>query len=465
MKTSKSGKLISNSRELPPQTSKFVMYSEAEEAAYDIAAERNLQNPMGLFTSSINLVKGTLGSGILSGHVVYMRAGFAIGLLTTSILGFCIMYCLYILVCSAQIMYKRTKTHTMSYPDLGEAALALSGNVSAQKHANCFRYCIDSFIACDLFGACCCYQIIVSISIKQLVENIQTTSIKGKGPGYPPLQVYTAIIWIPCVLLCLINRFSLLAKISLVGNCIVVIYVCSILHYCAIFNPTLANLKPVGSVAGFFELCGVTMYSMSCAGVILPAENHLKNTYEYKNVHFTSYILIFLFTVLSSFFGYAAFLEASNTPITVNFPMGIYAKIMKVMIIIMVLATYALNFWIPFQLVWFYAKKRHLNSKYIWCWEILYKIVIVTGITILAILFPDVTAVMSFIGTVVLSNLVFVFPNIIEIYVYLPRPHYGPCHWRLFKCFGFIAFGFFTVLCGSYFTGRELVRIIEKVLH
>lgn len=93
----------------------------------------------------------------------------------------------------------------------------------------------------------------------------------------------------------------------------------------------------------------------------------------------------------------------------------------------------------------------------------LYKVVVVTGISILAILFPDVTAVMGFLGTIV-PNLIFVFPNIIEIYVYMPRPGFGPCNWRYCKCLGWIALGLFICICGSYFTGRQLVTVFAKAM-
>lgn len=35
----------------------------------------------------------------------------------------------------------------------------------------------------DLFGSCCCYQIIIAKSIKQLVENVPDAKFEGKGEG------------------------------------------------------------------------------------------------------------------------------------------------------------------------------------------------------------------------------------------------------------------------------------------
>lgn len=440
----------------------YKMYSEEEEAAFDIVAARNLEHPVGRFFSSLNLIKGALGSGILGGHVVFMKAGYMVSVICTVLLGVYVSYSLYMIVSSAQIMYRRTRVHTMSYPELGEAVFLVSGRETAKKHAKCLRYTIDAAIGFELFGACCSYQIIMSKSLKQLVENVSNTGVPGKGPGYPPLQVYTAIIWIPCVLLSFVNRFSALAKVSLVGNFIVLICSFSTVYYWARFNPSFSNMKPVGTVAGFFELCGVVTFSMSCVGGILPVENHLKNTYDYKCVHYTSYVTIVVIILLTSFFGYAAFTDHCEAPITVNYPMELYPKILKVLIIFLVLTTHAINFWIPFQLVWVYAKRRHQNSKHLNCIEMLYKIGIITGINILAILFPDVTAVMGFLGTLTLSLLIFVLPNLVEIYVYLGRGGFGRGRWRLYKCIILMTLGICICISGSYFNGRRLIQTFAK---
>lgn len=439
----------------------YVLHSEQEEAAYDIVAERNLQHPLGRFASILNIVKGALGSGILGGHVVFKKAGYLVALITASILGCYVSYSIYTIVACAQIIYKRGHIHTLSYPDLGEAALSLSQNPTAQRYAKFMKLLIVICIALDLFGACCSYQVIMASTIKQLVEDKQSVDNDAHG-SYPRIQVYLAGIWLPCVLLSFVKRFSVLAKISLVGNFIVLLCMGTTLYYFFIMNPSFKGLKPVGNFPGFFELCGVTTFSMSAVGAVLPAENHLRNTYDYKCVHFTSFILIVSMILMTSFFGYAAFLEESKAPVTVNFPMEIFPKILKVLIFFMVLTTHALNFWIPFQLVWVYARKRHLRSKYLNYWEMIYKTVIVTCITLLAILFPDVTAIMGLLGTLLLSLLIFILPNVIEIYVYLPRPGFGPGKWRLYKCFILILGGLFICVSGSYFTGAELIRVLIK---
>lgn len=60
---------------------------------------------------------------------------------------------------------------------------------------------------------------------------------------------------------------------------------------------------------------------------------------------------------------------------------------------LMIWVTFALNFWVPFNLVWVYLKKRHASRLQLW--ERIYRAVFIIGITIIAIAFPSVTDLMG----------------------------------------------------------------------
>lgn len=63
---------------------------------------------------------------------------------------------------------------------------------------------------------------------------------------------------------------------------------------------------------------------------------------------------------------------------------------------VIIYVTFALNFWVPFELVWYYIKQRYEPSKH-WLWERVYRTGIVIVITLVAFTFPNVS---SFIGLV-----------------------------------------------------------------
>jgi hypothetical protein len=61
---------------------------------------------------------------------------------------------------------------------------------------------------------------------------------------------------------------------------------------------------------------------------------------------------------------------------------------------LMIYVTFALNFWIPFELVWFYLQKRHKPETF-WLWERVYRAIHVTAITLIAFTFPNVSKFMG----------------------------------------------------------------------
>ncbi|XP_052742925.1 proton-coupled amino acid transporter-like protein pathetic [Bicyclus anynana] len=225
--------------------------TQAEEDAYDYVKFRVNPKPTGFVGSVAHAIKGALGGGILGGHVAFMKAGL-IAAPCVFLFGVYMTYCLYMLVTSAQILFRRTRVSSMSYPDVGEAAMACFPNPSVAKWATAFRYSMDAIICIDLFGACACYQLIIAKSIKQLVENTQHPTMEGLGP-------------VLCVLVTI--------------------------YYAMQFNPSMSGLKVTTTAYSYFEFIGMSVFSMSCVGVVLPIENNMGNPKNFPKVLVTGKII------------------------------------------------------------------------------------------------------------------------------------------------------------------------------
>ncbi|CAH0757088.1 unnamed protein product [Diatraea saccharalis] len=282
----------------------------------------------------------------------------------------------------------------MSYPDLGEASVACFPNSKVTKLARPFRYIIDFVICLDLFGSCACYQLIIAKSIKQLVEDVQTTPLEGLN-GNPHLRVYLAAMLIPVVLICLITHLKWLAPFSIAANFVIyfiapdtifrrrvnilcvlnniylsmssrripgvvdrtkrrnawslhksfassifialfihtrhllrairenVIAMFTAIYYATQNNPGFENLKPYNGYYETLEFAGMIVFSMSCAGIVIPIENNMAEPHKFPLALFFGMALIVFGTMMVSFFGYVGYLEKSESPITVNFPMTV----------------------------------------------------------------------------------------------------------------------------------------------
>ncbi|VVC96805.1 unnamed protein product [Leptidea sinapis] len=433
--------------------------TQADEDAFDYVKYRDNPKPNGVIGSIAHMVKGALGGGILGGHVAYMKAGIWIALPFNILFGLYMGYCLYILVISAQKLYKRTRVPSMSYPDVGEAAMACFPNPKVARFSKYFRYSIDGIICLDLFGACATYQLIIAKSIKQLVENVQETSIEGLY-GYPNLRVYLAAMIIPIILICLITHLKWLAPFSIGANIVVLLCIFTAIYYAMTLNPTLAGMVAYTDLYSYFEFVGMSVFSMSCAGVVIPIENNMASPNKYPFVLVVGMSMIVVCTCAVSTFGYAAFLDKCESPITMNFSMTLLPKILKCLIAVMIYVTHALNFWVPFNLCFYYIKLKIKPENHM-KWELIFRAIFVAAIGVIAITFPNINALMGFLGTFCLSNMAFIWPNCIYLMTVWARPGLGKYKWRLWKSLTLIIIGLFLLICGSVVNTNELLSMFS----
>ncbi|CAH0718399.1 unnamed protein product, partial [Brenthis ino] len=400
-----------------------------------------------------HLVKSCLGGGVMAIHESYKHCGLWTSVVLTILLGMFVSYCMLILAQSAQKIYGRVQVPAMSYPDLAEAALETGPFTSLRKYSKCFRYAVDFTICVDLFGSCCVYQIMISRTIKQLVEG--TNEISSEGT--PPLRVYVACLVIPCVLICMITTLKYLAPFSIVADVFIVTCAGATIYYAV----KTATISPVDfpvfkTVPGLFEFMGVCVFSMEGVGVTLAIENSMAEPKKIPIVLVGGMSIVVSIVLTVGFFGYWGFGEKSKSPVTLNFPLEPFPIALKVLMAFMIYVTFALNFWVPFDLVWFYIKQRYDASKY-WLWERVYRAIFVIIITIIAVIFPAVTKFIGLLGSFCLSNMGFIYPAFIELCLDWNDPGLGIMRWRLWKFVVILIFG--TILCivGTYSNAKELI--------
>ncbi|GBP06439.1 Proton-coupled amino acid transporter-like protein pathetic [Eumeta japonica] len=415
-------------------------------------AHRSL--PSHTIESTGHLIKGCLGGGILGIHEAYMKAGLWTAVVLSVLFGVYITYCIHILITSAQTLYKRLHITELSYPDVAEASMETGPFPRLRKYSKLFRYAVDFIICFDLFGACCVYQIIIAKTIKQLVEN----NIHAMDEGNPHLRIYILALLLPILLLCMITTLKYLAPFTLVADLFIIVCVVATVVYGYSVAPDISNRPGWKNVVGFFEFCGIAVFSMEGVGVSLPIENNMKNPMEFPKVLCAGMSVVVSFLVLVGFFGYWGYGEESSSPVTLNFPLETFPLILRCLMAIMIFVTYALNFWAPFNLVWHYLAKRHDPAKH-WLWERVYRAVFIAFITVIAVAFPNIGNLMGLLGAFCLSNMGFIFPAIIELLVVWEEPGLGRCNWRLWKNVFVIIIGILLFVAGTYSNLKGLLNL------
>ncbi|XP_045780992.1 proton-coupled amino acid transporter-like protein pathetic [Maniola jurtina] len=433
----------------PPEVRKrFVIHAEKD--SFDFAAHRQIKKPTNTLESTGHLIKGCLGGGIMGIHEAYMKSGLWTSLIFTVIFGFYIAYCVHILIKSAQTLYRRLHITELSYPDLAEASLEVGPFPSLRKYSKWFRYAVDVVICIDLFGACCVYQIIIAKTIKEVVEDTQEEGDLNR------LRLYVLTLLLPVMLLCMITTLKYLAPFSLIADVFIVTCVIATVVYGLQSAPPISSVPAWKDAMGFFEFCGIVIFSMEGIGVSLPIENNMKDPTQFPKVLSYGMTIVVLFLILVGFFGYWGFGEQSISPVTLNFPNAIFPTILKCLMGIMIFITFALNFWAPFNLVWYYMAKKHDTSNH-WIWERVYRAIFVVVITAIAIAFPNIGNLMGLLGAFCLSNMGFIFPAVIELLVIWESPGLGRGRWRLWKNLLVILAGVLLFVAGTYSNVKGLI--------
>ncbi|XP_023952193.2 proton-coupled amino acid transporter-like protein pathetic [Bicyclus anynana] len=421
---------------------------------YDFIAARPPGKKTTVLESIGHLVKSCLGGGVVAIHESYKQCGLWTSVVLTVVLGCCVSYCMYILARSAQKIYGRVQVPAMSYPDLAEASLETGPFASLKKYSKCFRYAVDFTICVDLFGSCCVYQIMIARTIKQLIEGTDEISNEGN----PSLRQLVAMLLVPCVLLCMITTLKYLAPFSLAADVIILLVASSTIYYAVKHQKISPFDFPVfKTIPGLFEFMGVCVFSMEGVGVTLAIENSMEDPRKIALVLCGGMAVVVGIVMTVGFFGYWGFGERSKSPVTLNFPLEPFPIALKVLMAVMVYVTFALNFWIPFDLVWYYIKRRYEESGY-WIWQRVWRALIVFIITVIAVIFPAVTKFIGLIGSFCLSSMGFMFPAFIELCLDWEDPGLGLCKWRLWKCIIICIFGAILCVVGTYINAKELIK-------
>ncbi|KAL0859784.1 hypothetical protein ABMA27_010138 [Loxostege sticticalis] len=426
----------------------------ADAKDYDFVGARGERRKCNIIESIGHLVKSCLGAGIVAMHESYKSCGLWTALVLNVLLGIAVGYCMLILARSAQKMYGRVQVPSMTYPDLAEAALEVGPWPRYKNWAKRFRFCVAATLAIDLFGSCCVYQVVMARTLKQLVDNSQEVSDSGN----PPIRVYILCILVPCILICMLTTLKYLAPFSIVADIFIIIVTLATVYY-GMYLHTISPLdfKAFHSMAGLFELMGVCVFSVEGVGVTLVIENSMQEPRRFPVVLIAGMSIVIAMVMMVGFFGYWGFGEKSKSPVTVNFPLTVFPIILKVFLALMIYVDFALNFYLPFGLVWQYLKERHHPNQY-WLMERVYRALFVLGVTLVAIIFPNISKFMGVLGSFCLSSMGFIFPALIQLSLTWEDPGLGYMRWRLIRFFAILIFGVTMGTVGTLFNLVELIR-------
>jgi hypothetical protein len=94
------------------------MEPNVEPEDYDPYEHREVRRPTSFFDAFIQIMKGSIGSGILAMPMAFKYSGLYFGLVMTVIVAFSVTYCIHMMVATAYIVCKRQRIPSLTFNDL-----------------------------------------------------------------------------------------------------------------------------------------------------------------------------------------------------------------------------------------------------------------------------------------------------------------------------------------------------------
>ncbi|KAL6264487.1 hypothetical protein P5V15_004595 [Pogonomyrmex californicus] len=427
---------------LPPSTS-------TED--YDPHKYRNRPNPTSNFETLVHLLKGSLGTGILAMPNAFYNSGLLVGVIATIIIGALCTYCLHVLVKAQYKLCKRLRVPILSYPHSMKYALE-QGPRCVSWFSPYAPGLVDGFMITYQLGICCVYIVFVATNIKQVADQY-----------WNPLDVTThmLILLLPLILINYIRNLKLLAPFSTLANLITFVGLAMTLVYMFKDLPPISEREMYGSLRNFSLYFGTTLFALEAVGVIIALENNMKTPQYFGgycgvlNIGMTVIVILY---IIMGFFGYIKYGSEAAGSVTFNLPQEeAMAQSIKIMFAIAIFITYALQAYVPVEILWTtYLDHRIQNRKILW--EYVCRTVVTMVTFVLAIAIPRLGLFISLFGALCLSALGIAFPAIIEICVLWPDNDFGPLKYILIKNILLIVFGLLGLVVGTYVSIVDIVN-------
>ncbi|KAM3968090.1 proton-coupled amino acid transporter-like protein pathetic [Aphomia sociella] len=422
---------------------------------YDPFAHRQVEKPNSDLRATANIIKASLGSGLLAGPLAFSNAGWGVGIFGTILIGIICGHCIHILVTTSRECCKLEKKPSLGYAETCKYAFA-NGPKCLRPFANAASVFAEFALFSTYVGVCCIYTVLISDSIKQLVDRYAPMFII-------PVEYYCLILLVPLCILCQIKYLKFLALFSLLANILLVATYVICLYYSFGAEISFADKKVVGNPARYPAFISTVIFAMEGIGVVMPVENAMK-----KPKHFLGFpsvlvvamsIIVFLYGTLGMF-GYFRYGDVLRGSITLNLPIDDWPAICaKVFIALSIFFTYPLQFFVVIDIFTKYTEPR-IKEKYRFTMQIVARTVGVCCCVAIGIALPLLEQIINIVGAFFYSTLGLIIPGIIE--TVFRWNNLGKFNWIFWKNLLIVLFGLTSLISGCTVTIMDIIKILNS---
>lgn len=434
---------------------------DVEADDYDPHDHIQVAHPTSNMDTLFHLLKGCFGTGILAMPEAFKYAGYVVGTVGTALIGWICTMAVHMLVDSEYELSKRRRIPTLTYPEIGQAALE-DGPVRTRRFAKLLRGSINAFVLLNQMGACIAYIIFVANNIKAIVDYYDTTGT------HMDHRLYMLIVTVPLILLSWVRDYKFLAPFSTIAMSVTLGSFAVILYYVFRAIPSIQDKEPFGSVADFPIFFGTAMFSLEAMGVMIPLKNEMKNPKAFGGkfgVLNRAMVPIVVLFICVGLFGYLQYGSAVEASVTLNLPEDeIPAQCVRLMMALAIIVSHAVMNYVNFDTIWNNwllpkCEARKLSSRRQFAFEYIVRTAIVLSQLLAGVAFNDLGLVISLVGALCLSMIGLTFPAMIHVATFwYSRPSKTSFAWLVVKDGFIMVLGFVALVIGTSTSIRDIVK-------
>ncbi|XP_061044336.1 proton-coupled amino acid transporter 2 isoform X2 [Eubalaena glacialis] len=348
----------------------------------------------------------------------------------------------------------------MDYGDTVMHGLEGSPSTWLRNHAHWGRRMVSFFLIVTQMGFCCVYIVFLADNLKQVVEAVNSTTNNCHYNGTVILtptvdsRLYMLAFLPLLVLIVLIRNLRVLTIFSLLANITMLVSLIIITQSIIQGIPDPSHLPLVANWKTYSLFFGTAVFSFESIGVVLPLENKMKDARRFPVILSLGMSIVTALYVSIGTLGYLRFGNDIKASITLNLPNCWLYQSVKILYIIGILCTYALQFYVPAEIIIPFATSQ-VSKRWALPLDLFIRFAMVSLTCILAILIPRLDLVLSLVGSLSSSALALIIPPLLEITTYYSE---GMSPITIIKDALISILGFVGFVMGTYQALDELIQ-------
>ncbi|XP_063236224.1 proton-coupled amino acid transporter-like protein CG1139 isoform X2 [Bacillus rossius redtenbacheri] len=410
----------------------------------------DVRHPTSFVESLIHLLKGNIGSGLFAMGDGFHNAGLVVGPVMTLVLGFVCVHSQHLLINSAWELKARTGSDCLpTFADTLELSFK-TGPPMFQRYAKAVRLCINTFLCITQMGFCCVYFVFIAENVKQVMDFYEVRL---------DVHLHMFIVLWPILLSCWVRNLKYLVPISLAANVFIAVGVVCSFFFITADLPAPSSRDYAASWGQFPLFFGTVIYAFEGISLVLPVQHQMKKPREFAmplgvlNVGMTFTAVLF---VTMGFLSYLKYGDDIKGSLTLNLPEdNVLAQCVKIFISLGILFSYALQMYVPIDIIWPELRKRYEPFAYPCVAELSFRTALVLFTFVLAEIIPHLGLFISLIGAVSSTALALLFPALLDVVTFW-EDGFGRFHCRIVKNCAIFLVGVLGFVTGTYVSLQQI---------